>query len=350
MLFEGCVVLGGRNQLTRYRQILMVLQRGLSWARLHMVLAFFLVVPVLCLTLVPPLARLLPITNLLGSFLNAALLSSGHWSFLLWMIGGLWVVFRSRQKLWGGVWIFGGFMGLGSPFSPPGDGVLIISANVQAFTDDVDGLEERLSEEMADVVLTIERRAEQLSGMVRVGDNFSRNLPKPSHGMAFFCREGLVCDAWVSQAIGDGSCSMPIALLRLNQEVCVMGVHVPPPVPGCSDEILPYIRWMTERIDAGRMGEDEGPCKKGDPILAVGDFNAPQGSWTTRQMLSRGLRDAQAGRGIYASTWPAGGGWPNFPVFRLDHVFAGDLNVTGVQQFGLPKTDHQALRVWIEMD
>jgi hypothetical protein len=327
-----------------------LLQSGLSWARLRMVLSLLLVVPVLCLTIGPPLARLLPITNLLGSFLNASLLSSGHWSFLLWIGGGLWIFFRKEKRLLGGVWALGGLVGLGSPFSPAGNGVLIISANVQAFSADVDDLEARLSEEMADVVLTIERRAEQLSGMVRVGDNFSRNLPKPSHGMAFFCREGLVCDAWVSEAIGEGSCSMPIALLRLSQQVCVMGIHVPPPVPGCSEAVRPYIFWMTDRIEAGRMGRDEGPCKKGDPVLAVGDFNAPPASWATRQMLDRGLHDAQAGRGIYASTWPAGGGWPNFPVFRLDHVFAGDLSVTGVQQFGLPQTDHQALRVWVEMD
>jgi endonuclease/exonuclease/phosphatase (EEP) superfamily protein YafD len=107
---------------------------------------------------------------------------------------------------------------------------------------------------------------------------------------------------------------------------------------------------MTDRIESGRLSRDEGPCQQGDPVLVMGDFNAAPGSRTTQKLLNQGLRDAQAGRGIYASTWPAGGGWPNFPVFRLDHVFEGALEVTGVQQFSLPQADHQALRIWIEVD
>jgi len=284
------------------------------------------------------------------SALNAILLSSGRWSMLIWVGCGLWLVCRSGSRLGGAALGLVGFLGLGWPLSPPGEGLLLVVANVQAFADNQEALELRLGEEQADVVLAIEKRAEQIPGLQRVGDNFSEELPLASYGMAFFCREGIRCSAWISSELGKGQCGFPIGLLRLEEEFCVMGAHVPPPVPHCSASIQPYVDWMTRRIDAGRMAINVGPCLKGDPVLAIGDFNAPQGSRTVRQMLAQGLRDAQYRRGIYASTWPAGGGFPNFPVFRLDHVFPGALTLTGVQQFDLPNSDHQALRVWIEVD
>jgi endonuclease/exonuclease/phosphatase (EEP) superfamily protein YafD len=269
---------------------------------------------------------------------------------VLWLGVGLWIGLRLRVRLIGFGLGLVGLMGLGWPFAPAGEGLLIVSANVQAFASGRAELETRLGQEGADVVLTIEKRAEQIPGLERVADNFEANLPKPSHGMAFFCRRGLRCSAWISPAIGAKGCRMPVGLLRLEEKICVMGVHVPPPVPICATGVRPYVQWMTDRIEEGRMALNVGPCKKGDPVLAIGDFNSTQGSWTTRKMLAEGLRDPQYHRGIYASTWPAGGGWPNFPVFRLDHVFPGELDITGIQQFRLPQADHKALRVWLSLD
>jgi endonuclease/exonuclease/phosphatase (EEP) superfamily protein YafD len=336
--------------MMRYQQIGRYGSACVSAVKSHKILSFFLGLPVFFLALGPALAHRIPATHFAGSLLNACLLSSVHWSFLLWVGAGGVLFFRFKRRWFGLGLSAAGLFGLGSPFAPAGTGLLIVSANVQAYAENAEALEARLSDEMADVVLTVERRAEQLRGMVRVGDNYSTNLAKPSHGLAYFCREGLDCEAWVSPPIGEGTCGMPIGLLRLQSKTCVVGVHVPPPVPGCAEGIQPYVQWMTDRIASGRISRDEGPCHQGDPVLVMGDFNAPPGSRITHKMLNQGLRDAQAGRGIYASTWPAGGGWPNFPVFRLDHVFEGALEVTGVQQFSLPQSDHQALRIWIQVD
>lgn len=338
------------NQLKRYMQIVGLRHRVIAFAKDHKVLSGMWVLPVLCWALGPSLAQCIPTTHLMGSLLNACLLSSVHWAFLLWVGGGGWLLFRLKQR-WAGVGLaLVGGLCLGSPFSPAGTGLLIVSANVQAYADNAAVLEARLSQERADVLLTIERRAEQIEGMVRVGDNYARSLPKPSYGMAFYCKEGMVCEAWISPRMGEGACGMPVGLLRLESGICIVGVHVPPPVPGCAEGIQPYVKWVTDRLSAGRISQDTGPCIQGDAALVIGDFNAAPGSKTTQRLLNQGLRDPQAGRGIYASTWPAGGGWPNFPVFRLDHVFAGAVAVTGVQQFSLPQSDHRALRVWIKAD
>lgn len=320
--------------------------------RKNRVLSLLLALPLLCVLLGPVVVFFLPEDAVVSAIFEAILLSSGRWSMLVWVGCGLWLsVSRGHRNLKVGVPLtLLAALGTGWPFAGAGEGLLIVSANVQAFSDSADELEEALAEEQADVVLTIERRAEEILGMHRVGDNYTAELPKDSHGMAFYCREGLRCAAWISPEIGAKDCSMPVGFLRIEEEFCLIGVHVPPPVPICATGRRPYVDWVVQRIEAGRVVADVGPCLKGDAVLAAGDFNATQGSWTTRAFLNEGLRDPQYNRGIYASTWPAGGGWPNLPVFRLDHVFEGALDVTGVQQFRLPKADHKALRIWVNTD
>ena len=315
-------------------------------ARTHWVIASLLCLPLLLFILGPLLVVVLPHEQVFSAILVAVVLSGWRWAMVFWVFVGFWMGYRHRRLGLSGLLVVLGFLGMGWPFSGAGEGYLIVSANVQAYASGQEQLEKRLAQERADVVLAIEKRAEEIDGMLRVVDNFDRDLPKPSHGMAFFCREGLECAGWVSPEIGVDGCSMPVALLRLEQKMCVVGVHVPPPVPICATGVRPYISWLAERIEDGRMTQDEGPCERGDPVLAIGDFNATPGSWAVNRMLAQGLRDPLRHRGIYAATWPAGGGWPNLPFFRLDHVFPGALKVTGVQTFRLPQSDHKALRVW----
>jgi len=313
-------------------------------------MATLLGMPILLFVLGPLLVVVLPHEQVFSAILVAVVLSSWRWAMLGWVFVGIWVAYRKRRFVLGGLVFVFGLIGMGWPFSHTGDGYLIVSANVQAYASGQGALEKALSKERADVVLAIEKRAEEIDGMTRVVDNFDRDLPKPSHGMAFFCRHDLECAGWVSPEIGVEGCSMPVALLRLEQKICVVGVHVPPPVPICATGVRAYISWLAERIEDGRMATREGAWEIGDPVLAIGDFNATPVSWTVKRMLAQGLRDPLFHRGIYAATWPAGGGWPNLPFFRLDHVFPGALSVTGVQTFRLPQSDHKALRVWVKQE
>lgn len=321
-----------------------------DWAKAHRVFSVWLLLPLVLVVMGPLVVVLLPNEVVAAAVLEAVLLSSPRWSMLLWVLGGFWLAVAHRQRR-AGLGLAGvSFLLLGWPFAGQGEGLLIISANVQAYSDSFAELEEALAREQADVVLTIERRGEQIRGMHRVGDNYDQELKKASHGLAFFCREGLRCQAWVSPLIGAEDCSMPVGFLRIEEAVCLIGIHVPPPVPICATGRRPYVDWVVQRIEDGRIAADVGPCKRGDAVLAAGDFNATQGSWTTRAFLDEGLHDPQYHRGIYASTWPAGGGWPNVPVFRLDHAFAGQLSITGIQQFRLPDADHKALRIWVDSE
>ena len=326
------------------------MSRLLGWSKKHRALSLLLLLPLFFVLLGPIFVALLPDEVVVAAVVEAVLLSSPRWSMLIWVFSGLWLAGIHRQwKAGAGLFVFSLLL-MGWPFAGRGEGLLVISANVQAYTDSAEELEAALARERADVVLTIERRGERIAGMHRVGDNYQQGLKKASHGMAFFCREGLRCQAWVSPLIGAESCSMPVGFLRIEEAICLIGIHVPPPVPICATGRKPYVDWVVQRIEDGRVAADVGPCRQGDAVLAAGDFNATQGSWTTRAFLEEGLWDPQYHRGVYASTWPAGGGWPNLPVFRLDHAFAGAVAITGIQQFRLPKADHKALRIWIDSE
>jgi endonuclease/exonuclease/phosphatase (EEP) superfamily protein YafD len=184
--------------------------------------------------------------------------------------------------------------------------------------------------------------------MERVADNFDEDLPKPSHGAAVFCRDPGACEALISPEFGAESCGMPMALLRLKASLCVVGVHVPPPVPVCATGVRPYVREIHSHIRDGRIVENWGPCRAGDPVLVAGDFNAVPGSWTLRTLADAGLEAGWDLRGVWGSTWPAGGGWPDFPVLRLDHALSGEVEVHSLGLRNLPGADHKALELWVD--
>lgn len=89
-------------------------------------------------------------------------------------------------------------------------------------------------------------------------------------------------------------------------------------------------------------------CRKGDPVLLMGDMNAVPHSWAYRTLLKSGLEDQRAGTGVWGGSWPMGGGFVPFPFFRLDHVFSSGVELGGVLPVTLPDSDHIGLRVWLE--
>jgi hypothetical protein len=205
-------------------------------------------------------------------------------------------------------------------------------------------MEEALAALEADVLITLEKRGEQIGGMRRVADNFDEDLPRPSHGTAVFCREGIDCDGQVTEEFGVPACGMPIGLVRVKQEVCVVGLHLPPPVGRCKDGRGPYISQVTQHLQDGGLKADWGPCRKTDSVLLIGDLNSVSGGRVHRHLVGLGFADPQRWRGIHAVSWPAGGGWPNLPLLRLDHLLIGrGVEVGNVGYEALPGSDHKAL-------
>lgn len=260
------------------------------------------------------------------------------WALLLWALHRV----SGRQAFLSAI----GLMLMGIPprcAPPPQPGeVIVIVSNVNTYTGNDARLEGFFAQQGADAIITVERRGADISGMVRVADNYSESLPRPSHGSAAYCRDPTRCTATVSAQIGSETFAMPVVQLRLAGS-CLLGLHAPPPYPHDPTGMQPYVTAILERIREGRMRTSWGACAAGDPVVVAGDLNAVPGSGPYRRMLSAGLRDPRRWAGVYGLTWPTGGGWPGVPLMRLDHVFIGAVQARLLRTVRIPDGDHKAL-------
>ena len=282
--------------------------------------------------------------------MGAALLSLPRWCMAAWPLWALvigWRVpnLRPAALLLGGV----GGAAAGRPeldVAGDGPGWIVVSTNVNSYSPDADTgpLEKAIAESAPDAVIVLEKRLLALAGFTRAADNFEDDLPRPSHGSAVFCRDGADCVAEVTEEFGSETMKMPLALVRLGGQVCIFGVHAPPPVPYDPSGLGPYVESLASAIDRRRVAQAWGPCQPGDAVVVVGDLNAVPGSTAWRRLVEgEGLLDARSATGVFGATWPSGGGWPDLPYFRLDHLLVGDATVSGVHSRRMPGTDHKAL-------
>lgn len=308
--------------------------------------ALWVMAPPLGIALCFGLAALMPEDQVWPHALQAGFLASPRWILALWGPWALLLALRVRALLPAALTL--GTVGLalsGAPLrEPEGEGLRFVSANVNAFGEDPRPgmLEEDLAALQPDVLVVIERRPEQIPGLVRVADDFDDPMPRPSHATAVFCREQVGCQAEVTPQIGSETMKMPVALVRVA-DLCLLGIHAPPPAPYDATGIVPYIAELTRHLEDGRMALDWGPCRAGDPALAAGDLNGVPWGSAWRALRARGMDTPLHRHGIFAASWPSGGGWPDAPFFALDHLFVGEVTVSGIRLARLPGADHKAI-------
>ncbi|HJN77430.1 MAG TPA: endonuclease/exonuclease/phosphatase family protein [Myxococcota bacterium] len=321
-----------------------------SLARLKFWAGFSL--PLLAMLCSGGIAALLSEDALWWSAARSVLLTLPRWLVLAWVPWALYWAWRDRRKVYV-AWAVFALLAAGVPPLGPDDeeALLVVVANVQAYSEADRPLEDALGELNADVVVTVEKRGERVPGMQRVADNYDRDLPRDSHGSAVFCRKELFCQGEITEEFGDlPGCGMPIALVRVEAAICIVGMHAPPPLPTCSEGISPYVSEVVEHVDEGRIAGDWGPCVDQDPVLVMGDMNYVPGSRVHRSLTDTGLVDETRWFGIWGSTWPAGGGWPNAPFFRLDQVLAGEVDISAIRYLRLPEADHRAVRARVKLN
>ncbi len=228
------------------------------------------------------------------------------------------------------------------------EGQSLVFANVNAFAPRQELLQKKLGLMGAEHIIVVEKRAEEIENMVRVSDDFAKPVKRLSHHTAVFCRKS--CETWVSPQIGSKTMAMSIALVRFPDDICVVGIHVPPPTPIDATGMRPYIDYITSVIENGRLQKDWEVCKTQDRVLVVGDLNAVSGSWAYEEITGLGLIDAQKNSGIWGATWPSDSDdFVRMPLFRIDHVFHHPDIRTSVKQIRIPDSDHQGLRVQFEL-
>ena len=307
-----------------------------------------LLIPAALAVVSPLVARLLPGEVMWAAAASSILYSLPPWLMAAWPLWGLSIGRRTGR--WGAASLSAlGLAFMGRPVATlPGAADLplsVVSANVNAFSPDADPapMEAALGAWGATVVGVVEKRALSIPGMVRAADNFDDPLPTDSHGTAIFCTVGARCEAIVTEEIGSKTWKMPVGLARLDDAVCVLFVHGPPPLPIDASGLPAYVDAIARRLKGGRMSEAWGPCRAGDPALLMGDLNGVPGSDAHRRLVDAGLTDHLQGTGVWGATWPAGGGWPLLPVFRLDQLLVGDLEVGDIDLGFTPGSDHRAV-------
>lgn len=229
------------------------------------------------------------------------------------------------------------------------DSLRLCAANINYSNTRTDEVSQALLSTGADVFVITEWRGDNLipEAFARRGYRFVVDMPrKGTHGIGVIVRKGL--HAWGQTVASpvDGPCSMPLATLRLRQsvsEVTILGIHTPPPVPGCKSKTDPTIRGISQWVAQGRLKKAVGTGREGDPVLMAGDFNAFSFNPELRGLLSSGMVDtySEAGAG-YGPTWRPFDWLP--PLFRIDYIFAPEgTEVAGAYRIALPGSDHSAV-------
>lgn len=307
------------------------------------------------LFLVPPglmvlcwgVAQLLPFTDPWTVAIGSTLLTAPRWCWLLYAWWGIrTTLLRKRPGLplvLGLVATLMAGIPLGGEDSPD---LKVATANVNYYArGELADLTRSLHNLHADVLLVLEGRAEEIPGMVLVGDNRGPDLPQKSRAAQVYCREGLQCQSLITPLQGKGRCTMPIALTAVEGALCFVGVHSPPPVPYCVEGQIPYLEGVADHLQDGKLRAAWGPCEEGWPVILAGDLNAVPGSPPFEIMTRAGLRDfLPSWMGIWSATWPNGGGWPKAPFFRIDHLLAGGgLRLHGFRYASIDGSDHRAV-------
>ena len=304
-----------------------------------------LVIPVLVTGLLWCYARFFPTTNMTGYALQTIFLSAPPYILLLFPFHTIRLFWKSHRYYT--LWSFVLWFGVGIP--DPGRGVgerSILVANVNAFS----GHEKRLQKELLELgdpfVIQIERRIQSIPGLKRIGFDKTNPLLRTSHYSEVYCAES--CQADVTEQIGSKSISMPIALLRLDDGICIVGIHAPPPLPIDPTGMKPYLDYLSVYISQGVIAKDWLVCQKEDRVVLMGDLNAVPYSQPYRRLLELGLRDVRSNSGVWGATWPMKDFYSPIPVFRLDQILVGkDILLTGWESVSISNSDHKGLRIWL---
>ena len=152
----------------------------------------------------------------------------------------------------------------------------------------------------------MEARARQIPGLVRKAHNFDTQVSRPSHYTAVYCHPDVSCEAAITEEFGAENMVMPLAMVRLEGPLCVMGTHGPPPVPFNIAGLMPYMERIADHIMDGRMQRDWTVCREGDPVIVaahergaqLGDASLRRSRFVRPDGMARRLRDVAVWRGL----------------------------------------------------
>lgn len=276
-----------------------------------------------------------------------------------------------------------GFLFLSRPDSPPfpakpAGALRVCAANLNFGNHRPSELTRQLLSARPDILLLAEWTGANADPetLRRAGYRLVLDHPRMgTHGLALFVHDGFEATARLHEAPISGPCRLPFLVARLrvgdrflagglssapsqtgisshgqpategpSRNITFLGVHAPPPVPSCKGTNLPYLEALAALLAAGRLREDLGPGRKGDPVLLAGDLNALPTSRALATLHRAGLTDLlglSPGR-AFKPTWSP---LPAIPsMIRIDYILAGPaFKPLSARTLDFPASDHRAV-------
>lgn len=229
------------------------------------------------------------------------------------------------------------------------ESIRVVLANIYCLNPQPAAVSNRLAQLQADILVVLEVSNDNIdfATLERTGLRSILFEPRPgTHGLSVFVDQELLASAAIVSAPAPGPCSMPMATARVDcrdSNIAVLGIHAPPPIAACKETTGPTLDAVASWINAGVLREDVGVAKAGDPVVLVGDFNAPPFSKHVRQFSEVGVKGSQeSSRFRRVGTWSPS---PFFPsAVRIDYILVPSrFSVLGSWVVGLPGSDHRAV-------
>lgn len=212
------------------------------------------------------------------------------------------------------------------PSARRGDVLRLATANIFALNPRVASTAGTLAGLDADVLVVLEATGHNLRrpALARAGWALALDAHEGlrlGFGVTVLVRRGLASQAALVPAPVDTPCEPGVAAVRLDVDgraLAVLGIHFAPPA-ACPDHddsaLAACAAWITD----GRLNRDVGPCRSGDPVVVLGDFNTLPylGGWGPFERS--GLRDCWSAANLLPGpTWSMPLGVP--ALLRIDGV------------------------------
>ena len=229
-----------------------------------------------------------------------------------------------------------------------GPSLRIAAANLAFNNRESKAAGRRVADLGADVLILLEWTGRNADGH-QDHDSWNVLLDEPrggAHGVRILAHRSLDAHAALVPTPVVGPCPMPVATARVrfgHGWLAILGVHAPPPIDECEETNAPTLAALASIVSNGRLLENMGAARRGDPVVIAGDFNALPGSSELSPLRYVGLVDTHMSlhwRPI--GTWTPSKSVPH--LLRIDYILAPeDIPVIGSWTVNLPGSDHRAV-------
>lgn len=229
-----------------------------------------------------------------------------------------------------------------NPDNPKGTPLHIFIHNVYQFNDNYEGEVNLILKEDPDIILLLEVNKDWKNGMASLADKYAysvEEIRKDTYGILMMSKIKTIEES-LNHLVTKKIPSTEMLLNISGQQIRILGIHPPPPIPGevltskpKDDEIMSAAHYINE-------------LSNHELKILVGDFNDVAWSKVSKKFKKMtGLKDVRIGRGFFST-------FPSYSPLQipLDHVFCSpQLKLIDFRTLDSVGSDHNPVSVTFEV-